>query len=114
MTSDIAFKNARSAFTARLLEAILEKEIKDALTFGKRKWVKKDTFSRALEKKAVPLVTGIIRTLDPYASENIRDMDREAIWRTYWKRRQRHTGPTKLSILEFLRELNKKPALVHL
>lgn len=114
MASNIAFKNASSAYLARELEAILEDDIKKALMFRKRSWVKKETPSRALEKKAVPLIIGIIRTLDPDASENIRNMDREMIWRAYWKRRQRHTGPTNLSIFEFLRELEKKPSLAHL
>ena len=105
------FKNDTKAFIAAEMDEALESVVHAGLTlFGKR-GIEKGLIPEALEKKAAPLIRGILRSINPEVSANIQKMDEKVIWRIYWDLRT-NSVDTNVSIFELLGQLNNPPYAV--
>lgn len=96
------FKNATNALLFAHLEIALERVV----VFGFKVTAHGTTQERllnAIEEWAMPPIKGMINTLCPEISENIRKVGPQEIWRLYWDLRRRNHG---ISILEVFAEVS--------
>ncbi|MBI5405460.1 hypothetical protein HY972_00260 [Candidatus Kaiserbacteria bacterium] len=95
------FKDEVNVFIARQLEIALERAVKEGFVLANVHKIDKDLVPIALERQAVPVIEGILKTFIPEISENIRGLNERDIWGTYWI--ARYDSPNvKISIFQFL------------
>ena len=115
MTNDAVrkvFRNESSGYVAVHLEDALDRVVKTGIklvgTF--RRTGDKDLFLQALENKAVPVIRGILRTINPEMLENISGIEERTIWRIYWDIKNDPLN-ANISIFVLIAELNSNPPL---
>jgi hypothetical protein len=106
--NDEVFKNQESAFIARYLLGILEDVVRDAQRLLRGKDIPLFIVARAFERRALPLIEGIVGTLNPERSEYVREIHARVIWGVYWGLRN---GPaeTQFHLFALLAQLNNQP-----
>lgn len=102
------YENDTKAFIAVEMDEALESLVHAGLTLFERRGIEKGLIPEALEKKAAPLIRGILQSINPKVSANIQRMDERVIWRIYWELRS-NSVDTNVSIFELLGQLNNPP-----
>ena len=107
-SNDEVFKNQENALIARYLLGILEDVVRDAQKLLRGPGIPLFIVGRAFEKRALPLIKGIVETLNPERSEHVRMVHERVIWGIYWGLRN---GPaeTQFHLFALLAELNNHP-----
>lgn len=108
------FRTQVNGYLAIHLEIALERLAKAGLELLGREAIRersKEVLLNALENKSVLVIRGILRTLNPEVTENIREIDERKIWRVFWDLRNSPVNDD-ISIFAILAELNNNPPLI--
>lgn len=95
------FRDEVNAFIATQLEIALERVVRGGFGLVKAHGINADLVPMALERQAVPVIEGILKTFVPEICKNIRGLNGRDIWEAYW-RAQYDSPDVKISIFKFL------------
>ena len=103
-----AFRTESCEFTAAILVIVFERRIRAWFRAVERGSFSREFLNKWIEEKQVPLIQGLVRTLNPEVFETIKRMDEQEIWKKYWNL-QKQSVIVQIPIFKFLIELNGNP-----
>lgn len=103
--SALFFRNDSAEFTASILEKLFEHRMRAWFRSIERGSFSREFLDKWIEKKEVPLIKGLMRTLNPEVFKVIQGMDEQEVWNKYWNLRKQ-SAITQIPIFKFLVDLN--------